>query len=228
MEKCCLICNNIFEATGRNRFKQVYCSRKCFRKANYLKNRDKYIEKSKIFREEHPDKVRASVDNWRLNNPEKIYQYAINWQKNNPEKLKEVKHKEYLKNIERYINYNNKYRELHKEEIREYLKLWRKENSDYINDYINKRRVLKINSMIMSGANIDKIRSIYKQCKDISEKTGIKHEVDHIIPLKGKNLKGTHHEENLQILLKDENRKKSNKIILDYIGNRDITKMILM
>jgi hypothetical protein len=228
MEKHCSICGNAFEAIGSNRFKQVYCSRKCFRKANYLKHRDKFLEKSKKFREEHPDKVKESVYNWRINNPEKTYQYAIKWQKNNPEKLKEVKHREYLNNIDRYINYNKKYKETHKEEISNYLKEWRKENSDYINNYVSKRRVLKINSMIMSGADINKIIDIYRQCKEISNLTGIKHEVDHIIPLKGKELNGTHHEENLQILPKDENRRKGNKIMLEYIGDRDISKMILI
>lgn len=52
------------------------------------------------------------------------------------------------------------------------------------------------------------IKKIYENCPD-------GHEVDHIIPLsKG----GLHHEDNLQYLTIEENRKKGNKIILIGAG----------
>lgn len=51
-------------------------------------------------------------------------------------------------------------------------------------------------------ADLDKIRKIYESCPP-------GYEVDHIIPIsKG----GLNHQDNLQILTKGENRKKSNKI----------------
>ena len=53
-------------------------------------------------------------------------------------------------------------------------------------------------------ANRDKIKQIYKLCPE-------GYEVDHIIPL---SLGGWHHEDNLQYLTKEENRRKSNH----YIG----------
>ena len=54
-----------------------------------------------------------------------------------------------------------------------------------------------------------KINVFYKEAVRLSEKTGIPHEVDHIIPIsKG----GKHHENNLQILTAIENRKKYNKL----------------
>jgi len=59
-------------------------------------------------------------------------------------------------------------------------------------------------------ADQQKINEIYCKAKQLTEETGIPHEVDHIIPIsKG----GKHHEDNLQILTAIENRKKSTKIM---------------
>ncbi len=55
-----------------------------------------------------------------------------------------------------------------------------------------------------------KIESIYAKAEELTNLTGIMHHVDHIIPLsKG----GLHHQDNLQVLTKEENLKKGNKIL---------------
>lgn len=59
-------------------------------------------------------------------------------------------------------------------------------------------------------ANIDAIRAIYKEAKRQTKETGIPHQVDHIIPLRGRNVCGLHVESNLQIITKNENLKKKN------------------
>jgi len=54
----------------------------------------------------------------------------------------------------------------------------------------------------------EKINEYYTEAKRLTTETGIPHEVDHIIPIsKG----GKHHENNLQILTINENRRKGNK-----------------
>lgn len=62
------------------------------------------------------------------------------------------------------------------------------------------------------------IAEIYKRCAEITKSTGIAHHVDHIIPLRGKNVCGLHVETNLQILPAKENFAKSNKLIDGQIG----------
>ena len=66
-------------------------------------------------------------------------------------------------------------------------------------------------------ANMDKMNAIYKECKRISEETGILHHVDHIIPLNGRIVSGLHVETNLQIITAHENLSKHNSFTGDGI-----------
>ncbi len=58
-------------------------------------------------------------------------------------------------------------------------------------------------------ANSQSILLIYREARQLTEITGIPHEVDHKIPIcKG----GQHHEDNLQILTMSDNRKKGGRL----------------
>lgn len=61
------------------------------------------------------------------------------------------------------------------------------------------------------------ISEFYKESKRLTKETGIKHHVDHVIPLQGKNVRGLHVPWNLQILTESENCSKSNKVLLNMI-----------
>lgn len=58
--------------------------------------------------------------------------------------------------------------------------------------------------------NKQMITVIYLLSETLSKQTGVPHEVDHIVPISGKNVCGLHYWKNLQVLTRDENRLKSN------------------
>ena len=107
-----------------------------------------------------------------------------------------------------------------KEKQKEQLKHWREKNyNKFQQQWLNPKhrhkrnanaatRRARIRNLTTNNSNIQIIQEIYYKCKQISEETGILHEVDHIIPIaKG----GLHHQDNLQILTKIENRSKGSK-----------------
>lgn len=64
----------------------------------------------------------------------------------------------------------------------------------------------------LSNDHLKNIRKFYEQAQKITETTGVKHHVDHIVPLRGKTVSGLHVPWNLQILTASENGKKHNKL----------------
>ena len=64
---------------------------------------------------------------------------------------------------------------------------------------------------------LNKIKSLYKHCTSITKITGIPHEVDHIIPLRGITVSGLHVLSNLRVISKLDNLRKGNKLIEDIV-----------
>jgi len=73
-----------------------------------------------------------------------------------------------------------------------------------------KRRACEIRATPL-WANADAIAAIYEAAALISSETGIRHHVDHIVPLQGKNVCGLHCEANLRVIPAKDNISKSNK-----------------
>lgn len=62
-----------------------------------------------------------------------------------------------------------------------------------------------------SWADMDAIKKVYAEARRISLETGIKHHVDHVLPVNGDLVSGLHVETNLQILTALDNIKKGNR-----------------
>lgn len=88
---------------------------------------------------------------------------------------------------------------------------WKKRNAAAESASSMKRIATKIKAT-PSWADHDAISSVYAECSKLSRETGIKHHVDHIVPLRGKNVCGLHVHWNLQILTASENCRKGNRL----------------
>ena len=58
------------------------------------------------------------------------------------------------------------------------------------------------------------IKAVYVEAARLTQATGVRHEVDHEVPLQGENVCGLHVPWNLQILTRVENIRKKNKVII--------------
>lgn len=112
----------------------------------------------------------------------------------------------------------------HREHKRQYWSQWRRDNAthvqqnyrrwasanrDKVNALIAKRQAMKLRAT-PRWADINAIATFYEEAARLTRETGVRHEVDHIVPIRSRIVCGLHVEHNLQILTSIENKTKSN------------------
>jgi len=136
---------------------------------------------------------------WYQNNKEKTILRSREWQKKNPERKKEIRNKWAKEN-------SGKVKQIYSKSG----KAWRSKNK-HLRAAIQAKRKAAQKRAIPKWVNLSKIKEIYKQAAFLTQKTGVKHHVDHIYPLQNKYMCGLHVETNLQILTDKENTSKGNR-----------------
>lgn len=177
---------------------------------NYQKNREQKLKYAIEYQRTNKDRIKQRSANWYQANKHVVKKQQNAWRKNNPEKKAISCAKYYRKNKEYIIEQYTKYRKLNPEKIKESYKKYHK-NHHYVNaSNCAKYRASKL-QRTPAWANFDKIKEFYKQAQELTGSTGIKHAVDHIIPLQGNIVSGLHIETNLQVITQSKNASKGNK-----------------
>jgi hypothetical protein len=91
-----------------------------------------------------------------------------------------------------------------------YRALQKEKRTQTTNALSAKRHAAKLNRT-PPWADLNAIKAIYKEARMLTKSTGIKHHVDHEIPLQGKLVSGLHVNQNMRILTATENIKKNNR-----------------
>ena len=160
----------------------------------------------------------------------KSYVRARYWE--DPQKALEDKKKYYNKNKEtlnakgREYYYNNKerhsarakeYRQENKEVIKQKKRQYASENLPLINHWSAQRRAAKRQAVPAWLTDNDKenIKAVYAMALRLSSCLGVKHHVDHIVPLRGESVCGLHVPWNLAAIPGAINLSKKNKLLED-------------
>jgi len=148
---------------------------------------------------------------WFKRNKHKKQKYDKTYREKHLDKIKKHKKKYYLKNKNKIIKKIKRW--IKKNQLKEklYKRKWSQNNKHVLNALNTKRRVkIQRNKKSLTQLEQKQIIEIYKKCRMLTEKTGIVHHVDHIIPI-SKN--GKHHPSNLQILTAEKNLKKGANLL---------------
>lgn len=90
---------------------------------------------------------------------------------------------------------------------------WRGKNKHKANAIEAKRRAAKLNAtpVWLTAGHLARIDELYAEAVRLSEETGVKYHVDHVVPIQGRTVSGLHVPWNLQVIPASDNLSKHNK-----------------
>ena len=155
--------------------------------------------------------MRGYRKEWYLKNKEHVNKRAVEWRKQNPGKAKQIDKNWKLNNKEKIAERYKKYR------------LRNLANDAYRVNMRNKR----IRRATPPWADKKKIKLIYKEARMVSDETGIKHHVDHIVPINSEYVCGLNVHYNMQVLDAKTNVRKGNYIWPDMPTKADMRNWLM-
>lgn len=159
------------------------------RRVRYHSNRKQERANVKIFREANREKIRVQLRNYRSENPEKFRARQRAQYISDRENIRARQKKYYAANLGKF-------------------------NALSAKRYANK---LRATPSWLTQAQIREIAELYTLAAIKKETIGGNWHVDHIVPLQGEHVCGLHVPWNLQVIPAEENIKKHNKLLDEYM-----------
>lgn len=172
------------------------------------------------------ESAKESSRRWYAKNRERQLEIRREYYKKTKEESARRKRDWIAKNKERYAEWRRE----NDKPSPEYQALWQKRNRAHLNEMAranyhsdHKKKIENVlkaarrRAARCSWADDEKIKAMYAEARRMTIKTGVRYEVDHIIPIKHELVCGLHNEFNLQILTGSENARKKNKFKMGIV-----------
>jgi hypothetical protein len=180
-------------------------------KDRYQKSAESRKQKMRDDYQKNKEKRLAQVKEYSLSNRDKILEYQKKYRSEHKDDNADYKREYYFENKERLVKECVERNRKNPEAQRARIKRYEATDNGKLNKQVQKNARRKREKYASLGRVFHKdTLKIYLKCKQISKLTGIPHEVDHIVPLLGRNVLGLHVPWNMAIIPAKENRKKSN------------------
>lgn len=214
-------CNECGEMKAASEYDHNRKTRKCKQceakasRLRYLRNRERVLERGAKRRVEKAAEIKAVMAKWYKLNRDHVLDRCktynarpeIKARENQRQKLRFAANKDaILASRAAYYAANPDA----KAKANEWLKQHYRDNKPVYAAKVRKRQAAK-RSAVPIWADIKAIAKFYRLAAEMSSITGIKHHVDHIVPLQGRTVCGLHVECNLQVIPAKVNLSKAYK-----------------
>lgn len=162
--------------------KECPAAKKVWSHIHYLQNEQTYKTKSHEWRQRNEEKYRTRIATYlSRHDVQQMARIRMRmWVAKNPERKRQMDSEFNQKNRSLVTSYKAKY---HATKLRA-MPAW------------------------LTDEHHQQIRAVYAEARRLTEQTGTRHEVDHIVPLQGKIVSGLHVPWNLRVLTRDENNRR--------------------
>jgi hypothetical protein len=184
--------------------------------ASYQKRREANLKRAKQYREENEDGVKAYLREWYKKNRKKVIAKSRAYQALSERKQADKKRlaSAYLENREEVRARQNARNATPEGKLKQkvrYLKHYAANKSYYAAKSLSGR--VKRKTAKLPWVKYEDLKPWYEMAKELSQRTGTKHVVDHIVPLKHRDVCGLHVPWNLQVIPELENLRKHNRLM---------------
>lgn len=182
-------------------------------KKKYYAHREKRLAKIHEYQKNNKEKRKQTCKSWLDRNKEKSKEYRERYNKKYPEKVGKFSEKQ----IEKRNLTSKVWYELNKNRIKEIRKVnykkWVKNNPNKIKYYhvSRKKHILERTPSWLNDMDYKIMEAIYDLTNALNNYSNVVYQVDHIAPLKGKEISGLHVPNNLQIISGIDNMIKGNR-----------------